>query len=186
MIYFYYVFLSIISLPITLLGLILAPILPLFASHEYGWCDNHSHQDFEPRLPKWLSWFMTPDNSLWGDATFITINGTTYWSMVKWLWRNPAYSFALRYLDAPYETTVYGDKTIKDNDNAKEGWCLLLLMDCFSWFALSGFFLVIGVFTSIWVGILGVWWMIMFVLNLILIKPLLFLVHAYQDLDRAK
>lgn len=125
MIYFYYVFLSIISLPITLLGLILAPILPLFASHEYGWCDNHSHQDFEPRLPKWLSWFMTPDNSLWGDATFITINGTTYWSMVKWLWRNPAYSFALRYLDAPYETTVYGDKTIKDNDNAKEGWCFV-------------------------------------------------------------
>jgi len=125
MIYIYYVFLALISLPITLLGLILAPVLPLFASHEYGWCDNHSYEDFEPRLPEWLSWFQTPDNSLWGDATFIVINGTSYWSMVKWLIRNPAYSFALRYLDAPYETTVAGDKKIKDNDNAKEGWCFV-------------------------------------------------------------
>lgn len=122
MIYIYYVFLALISLPITVLGLILAPILPLFASNEYGWCDNHSYEDFEPRLPKWLSTFMTPDNSLYGDATFISINGKSYLSMVKWLLRNPAYSFALRYLDAPYMTTVAGDKTIKDNDNAKKGW----------------------------------------------------------------
>ena len=125
MIYLYYVFLALISLPITLLGLILAPILPLFSANEYGWCDNHSYQDFEPRLPKWLSWFMTPDNSLWGDATFITINGKSYWSMVKWMCRNPAYSFGLRYLDAPYTMTVAGDKTIKDNDHAKEGWCFV-------------------------------------------------------------
>ena len=68
---------------------------------------------------------MTPDNSLWGDSTFIFNNGRSYWSMVKWLWRNPAYSFALRYLVAPYATTVAGDKTIKDNDNAKAGWCLV-------------------------------------------------------------
>lgn len=68
---------------------------------------------------------MTPDNTLDGDATFERLNGKSYWSKVKWLWRNPAYSFALRYLNAPYETKVRGDKTIKDNDNAKKGWCLV-------------------------------------------------------------
>ena len=68
---------------------------------------------------------MTPDNSLDGDATFESLNPPSYWSKVKWLWRNPSYSFALRYLINPYYTKVWGDKTIKDNDNAKEGWCLV-------------------------------------------------------------
>ena len=38
----------------TLLGMLLAPILPLFATHE-------------AKLPKWLSWFDTYDNTLDGD-----------------------------------------------------------------------------------------------------------------------
>lgn len=125
MIYILYIVLVPISLLVTLLGLILAPILPLFAQYEFGWCDNHSYQAVEPRLPKWLNVFMTPDNSLFGDATFVGINGISYLAQVKWMIRNPAYSFALRYLSAPYTTAVYGDKTIKDNDNAKEGWCLV-------------------------------------------------------------
>ena len=123
MIYLTYIFLVPLSLLTTLLGLILAPILPLFAQHELGWCDNHSYQAFEPRLPKWLNWFMTPDNTLNGDATFERLNGTGYFSKVKWLWRNPAYSFALRYLSFPYEVVVKGDISIKDNDKAKAGWC---------------------------------------------------------------
>ena len=125
MIYILYLFLVPLSLLVTLLGLILAPILPLFAQHDLGWCDNHSYQGFEPRLPKWLNWFMTPDNSLYGDAAFKQINGIGYLARVKWLIRNPAYSFALRYLYAPYTTAVYGDNSIKDNDNAKAGWCFV-------------------------------------------------------------
>ena len=125
MIYLLYLILVPISLLITLLAVIIAPILPLFAKPMMGWCDNHSYEAVEPRLPNWLNWFMTPDNSLWGDATFQSINGKSYWSQVKWLWRNPAYSFALHYLSNPYYTQVKGDKTIKDNDNAKEGWCFV-------------------------------------------------------------
>lgn len=125
MIYLIYIALVPVSLLVTLLGLILAPILPLFAQYEFGWCDNHSYQAFEPRLPKWLSVFDTPDNSLNGDATFKEINGIGYFAKVKWLIRNPAYSFALRYLTAPYTTAVYGDNSIKDNDHAKEGWCFV-------------------------------------------------------------
>jgi hypothetical protein len=110
-----------ISLLLTLIAVILAPILPLFAVQKLWWCDNHSYQAVGPVLPTWLNWFMTPDNTLDGDATFQAINGIDYIAKVKWLWRNPAYSFALRYIDG---NPVYwkGDKTIKDNDNAKEGW----------------------------------------------------------------
>jgi hypothetical protein len=125
MIYLIYLLLVPISLLITLLAVILAPVLPLFATQQDGWLDNHSVWGIGPRLPKWLNWFMTPDNSLDGDATFQQINGKSYWAKVKWLWRNPAYSFALRYLHNPYYTKVQGDSTIKDNDNAKAGWCLV-------------------------------------------------------------
>jgi hypothetical protein len=126
MIYLVYLLMVPISLVLTLLAVILAPILPLFKQNIYGWCNNHSYQAFGPRLPSWLNWFMTPDNSLDGDASFQQLFPPgSYWSQVHWLWRNPAYSFGLRYLTAPYFTTVSGDKTIKDNDNAKAGWCLV-------------------------------------------------------------
>lgn len=126
MIYLTYPILVPISLLITLIAVVLAPILPIFAVQKDGWLDNHSIWGIGPRLPTWLNWFMTPDNSLDGDATFQAINGRSYWAKVKWLWRNPAYSFALRYIQAPYITHVYGDPTIKDNDNAKEGWCFVI------------------------------------------------------------
>ena len=125
MIYLIYLLLVPINLLITLLAVIIAPILPLFATQQEGWLDNHSTWGIGPRLPRWLNVFMTPDNSLDGDASFLANNGYGYWSQVKWLWRNPAYSFALRYLNNPYYTQVWGDKTIKDNDNAKAGWCLV-------------------------------------------------------------
>jgi hypothetical protein len=32
------------------------------------------------------------------------------------------YGFGVRYLNPPYNATFTGDNTIKDNDNAKEGW----------------------------------------------------------------
>ena len=125
MIYILYIVLVPISLLITLIAVILAPVMPIFTQQKLWWCDNHSYQAVGPVLPSWLNWFMTPDNTLDGDATFQANNGISYWSKVKWLWRNPAYSFALRYLSAPYTTSVNGDKTIKDNDNAKAGWCLV-------------------------------------------------------------
>ena len=125
MIYIIYLLLVFISLLLTLIAVILAPILPLFAVQKLWWCDNHSYQAVGPVLPTWLNWFQTPDNTLNGDATFQSLNGISYWAKVKWLWRNPAYSFALRYLNAPYTTSVSGDPTIKDNDNAKAGWCLV-------------------------------------------------------------
>ena len=125
MIYLLYIILVPLSLLATLAAVILAPILPIFATEQEGWNDNHSQWGMGPRLPTWLSWFQTPDNSLDGDATFEAANPPSYWSQVKWLLRNPAYAFALWYLVPPYQTSVAGDKTIKDNDNAKKGWCFV-------------------------------------------------------------
>ena len=126
MIYALYLLLVPLSLLLTLLAVLIAPVLPLLASNQEGWLDNHSSWGLGPRLPTWLSWFQTPDNSLDGDATFQTMFPPgQWWSQVHWLWRNPCYVFALRYLMPEYITSVNGDKTIKDNDNAKAGWCLV-------------------------------------------------------------
>lgn len=125
MIYFVYLLLVPVSLLLTLIAVVLAPVLPVFAVDQEWWLDNHSKRGIGSVLPSWLNWFMTPDNDLYGDATFQAINGINYWAKVKWLWRNPAYSFALKYLQFPYETSVKGDKTIKDNDGAKAGWCFV-------------------------------------------------------------
>lgn len=125
MIYALYLLMVPVSLILTLIGVILAPILPLFAKDRMGPADNGSTQEVGPWLPNWLFWFQTPDNNLYGDATFKRLNPPSYWSMVKWLWRNPAYSYGLRYLRAPYDTSIKGDPTIRDNDNAKAGWCMV-------------------------------------------------------------
>lgn len=132
MIYIQYLVMSILNIVITLLAIILAPILPIFSSNAYGWCNNHSFEGFEPRLPIWLGWFQTPDNSLYGDYSFQKLFPKgSYWSKVHWLLRNPAYSFGLRNLTFPYYTQVNGDKTIKDNDNAKEGWAFVRINGLF-------------------------------------------------------
>jgi len=126
-----YILLVPVSLLLTLIAVIIAPILPLFASNVSGMVDNGTSVRLEPRLPKWLSWFQTPDNSLNGDATFESLNPPCYWSQVKWLWRNPAYSFGIQILGTPYVSDIQGDTTIRDNDNAKAGWCLVTVNGLF-------------------------------------------------------
>ena len=123
MIYVWWIILALINLIVTLLTIILSPVLPAFAIQQYGPLDNNGHQGFGPRLSKWLSWFQTPDNSLNGDATFERLNPPSYLSKIKWLVRNPGYGFSVHYLTSPYYTTIGGDPTIRDNDNARAGWC---------------------------------------------------------------
>ena len=126
MIYFKYLVLAPLSLVFTLIAIIFAPIMVLFATEQYGWLDNQAKTGFGYRLPKWLNIFMTPDNSLEGDATFEKLNPPSYLSRVKWLWRNPAYSFAIQHIDTKSNTPVlYGNDSIKDNDNAVAGWCFV-------------------------------------------------------------
>ena len=123
MIYVWWIILVPFNLLATILSVVLSPVLPVFAFEQYGPLDNGSKQGFGPRLPGWLSWFQTPDNSLDGDATFERLNPPCYWSKIKWLCRNPGCGFQVKFLTAPYVTTVSGDPTIRDNDNARAGWC---------------------------------------------------------------
>lgn len=125
MIYLIYLVSIPIGLIITLISIPLGIIFPLFASQQEGWLDNAGRYGIGPRLPKWLNLFQTWDNSLDGDAAFEKANPPSYWSKVKWLWRNPAPSFGLRRLDSPFTASFAGDNTIKDNDNAKAGWLLV-------------------------------------------------------------
>lgn len=125
MIYVRYAFMVPISLVLTLIAMIIAPVLPLFAYTQYGPIDNGGGYGPGPRLPKWLNWFQTPDNNLWGDSTFQHIHGQSYWSQVLWLWRNPAYSYGIQYIDGYTPAVWSGDREIKDNDNAKAGHLLV-------------------------------------------------------------
>ena len=118
MIYLQYIFLTLVSLPLTLIALLLAPLLPFLADKD-GW------------LPDWLWWLQTPDNSIAGDPSFQAINGVGYLAQVKWLLRNPAYAFGVQYITGDAVTSISGDPTIKDNDGAKEGWCFVKVGDLF-------------------------------------------------------
>lgn len=132
MVYLFYLVLAPLGFVFTyLVAYPLAPILPLFAVQKEWWCDNHSYRAIGPVLPSWLNVFMTPDNTLDGDAGAILRNGTGYWAKVLWLLRNPAYSFAIRYMTGPFSAKIRGDNTIKDNDNAKAGWCFIRINGLF-------------------------------------------------------
>lgn len=84
---------------------LIAPVLPLFATMQWGNSDNNGQRAYEPRLPKWLSWLMTTDNSLWGDKGWQTIHYPAYKSylgQVLWLIRNSAHGLVNGPLSAKF------------------------------------------------------------------------------------
>lgn len=106
-------FMECISIP-------LAFVLPFFAH--------------DAKLPPWLSWFQTPDNSLEGDSgwqnehwqwrKYLPKPLCTYVGYMGWLLRNRAYGFKWSVLAAKViqDTLHYkGDIDIKNRDHAKAG-----------------------------------------------------------------
>ena len=82
------VILAFVLLPIHLcmiaLCYALSPILPAFAIGR-------------DTLPRWLSWFQTPDAPLDGDSGFQRVATWVKWRYarrVMWIIRNPAYGFS--------------------------------------------------------------------------------------------
>lgn len=109
-----------------IVGMLVAPILPLFASMRDGPADNSNGTGIEPRLPLWLFWFDTSyDNSLWGDKGWRNKHAPNIWGtwrgMVCWLWRNCACGFSWTVLawavTADETFTVTGDLTLDKNQN---------------------------------------------------------------------
>lgn len=114
-----------------LISCLFSPVLPLFRRDTLGWSDNHHIQLVEPRLPSWLNWFMTPDNSLWGDNGWQTKHCVglyqTYWGMAGWLMRNRGYGFTWGPLsafvrspdDIRYEGEINVDRNYPENTGKK-------------------------------------------------------------------
>ena len=72
---------AILSVLFTGLTFVLAPIISLF-------------QDAQGNLPKWCSWFQTFDATLQeGRNPSYGFTGSNWWVGVRWLWRNPGYTF---------------------------------------------------------------------------------------------
>lgn len=86
----------------TIIAFILSPVLPFFAIENNGM----------PKLPKWLSWFDTPDNSLNGDLGHLNrhLKSSLWWQRTCWLARNRAYNFSIDAIG----TTVYVLDTVID------------------------------------------------------------------------
>lgn len=100
-----YIIYLIIYILLQIITYIITPILPLFAVNRLGWSDNHNALRIEPRLPLWLSWFDTPDNSFGRDGNFMSKWSEGYWSKVFGLYRNSLYGF---------KWTVMGARIVSD------------------------------------------------------------------------
>ncbi len=95
-----------INFAFDVLANLIAPLLPLFAKPSLGQSNNGIETLVEPRLPNWLSWFMTPDNSLYGDKGWQTIhypNYKSYLGQVLWLIRNSAHGLVNGPLAAKFD-----------------------------------------------------------------------------------
>lgn len=123
-----------------------APILAMLAVDRDGPIDNNNGHGVEPRLPLWLSWFSTFDNSLLGDGAWKNMEPghwewrarfpgllQRYLGRLGWLLRNPAYGFERSVLAArikPTDTvTVRGDPFIQDRPVFREGVCQTAIGD---------------------------------------------------------
>lgn len=102
----------------SVLAFFLTPILPAFARPRLGPVDNNHGQAVEPRLPRWLAWFDTPDNSLLGDKNWKATHDGGYWSQVAWLYRNSLYGFKWGPIAAPMggKRIIHGDPDINRNN----------------------------------------------------------------------
>lgn len=118
----------------TLLAYILAPILPMFAIHSNV-------------LPKWLSWFQTPDNSLDGDKGWRTQHWlwrfnlpfwiSQYVGRVGWLLRNPAYGFdtSVCQISPIGSVKVHGNLPLGGSPK-RSGWYFAQCKNAFQFYAI--------------------------------------------------
>jgi hypothetical protein len=132
-----------VNMLVTVLGILLASILPAFAVERDGWLNNGSEWDKGWYLPNWLSWFQTPDNSLDGDDGWKTehwqfryklpVKICTYVGRVGWLLRNPGQGYGVVYLAGnPIYGTFTGNLGVNDSPGV-EGQCVIHVQNLFQW-----------------------------------------------------
>lgn len=110
-----------------------------FAINAYGPIANANGFGDEPRLPGWLSYFQTPDNSLLGDGAWQRCEPAhwawrswfawfpllyRYLGRVGWIMRNPAQGYdrtICARLDIDCDFKFEGDPAIRDKPAYKAG-----------------------------------------------------------------
>jgi len=125
MIYIKWLLLLPVMLVVTAITFPLAFILPFFAEQKEGLLDNGTKTGIGSRLPNWLNWFQTPDNSLEGDDGWRCEHWqwrfklpkplSNYVGQVGWLWRNPGYGVGRIILNAPFDVSFTGNKDVNDS-----------------------------------------------------------------------
>lgn len=130
MIYLKWLLLAVANVAMLLLAYLLAPLLPSFSQSD--------------RLPRWLAWFDTPDNTLDGDAPFQALHAPfpgiqtgwrRYVNRVFWLWRNPSYGFDLGVLGVTVisEISKVGPSTV--GGALVQGWYFAQTSNAFQLYA---------------------------------------------------
>lgn len=143
MIYIKWLLMLPVNILITVLAIVLSPVLPLFAVEREGWQNNGATWGMGWYLPKWLSWFQTPDNSLDGDEGWKTEHWQwryklpakicTWVGRFGWLLRNPGQGYGVEYLVGnPIVGTYTGNVAVNDSPGV-EGQCMVHVQDLFQW-----------------------------------------------------
>lgn len=122
---------------------LLSWFIAFFYKDQYDLIDNGHSWATEPRLPNWLSWFQTPDNSLNGDEAWLNMQEghwawramlqgyptiQKYFGRLGWLLRNPAQGFECSdsiAADILSTDVVHclGNPLINDKPNGVAGYC---------------------------------------------------------------
>lgn len=109
----------IVLMLMSLIAFIAMPLLVLFARPKEGRILNNSTTGIEPKLPSWLSWFDTFDNSLLGDSNWREKHTGKYGDKLSWLYRNTLYGFKRDALGVSVfgeELTFSGDPAVNTNN----------------------------------------------------------------------
>jgi len=116
-------------------------ILPFFAEEREGLLDNGTKSGLGYYLPKRLSIFQTPDNSLEGDEGWrvehwqwrfkLPVSLATYVGRIGWLWRNPGYGVGREVMSGnPITASYVGNENVNDSP-LSEGYILVKSQDLF-------------------------------------------------------
>lgn len=136
-----------INIIVTIAAFIFAPFMALYDTPRWGSLDNGNKVGYGPRLPDWLSWFQTKDNSLDGDEAWMRMDEDhwgwrsklptgsyiqSYLGRLGWLWRNPAQGFErASYVAANISSDnivqYKGNPFIKDKPNGVAGYCYITI-----------------------------------------------------------
>ena len=119
----------------------LAFVLPLFVEFKEGLLDNATKTGMGWRLPDWLGWFQTVDNSIDGDQGWkenhmqwrfnFPAPIAAYLGRIGWLWRNPGYGVGCEVMTGnPIEATFTGNEKVNDSP-LSEGYILVKSQDLF-------------------------------------------------------